>query len=157
MRKGGYSTALVGVNKDMLEKQNQNYMSQQTKALATISKTPALIGRYMVKLSNAGNPDHRQDPDRTLPGTRNGWAPASSLAECVDICARYMTHYDLGSGNWTGGAIKDGTGKVVARVSANGRVWEGAKYGGKEISINGEKTAAQHEAEGWKDFLPCAS
>jgi hypothetical protein len=41
------------------------------------------------------------------------------------------------------------TGNQVAKISYNGRVWDEA---GIEIPIDGEKTAAQHEAEGWADY-----
>lgn len=37
-------------------------------------------------------------------------------------------------------------------ISYNGRVWDGA-LGGKEVPMPGRKTCAQHDAEGWKDFI----
>jgi hypothetical protein len=106
--------------------------------------------RYSVQLSNVGNPDHRQDPSGPLYDTVVGWARVDSLEEAVEMCQLYLTYYDLGSGNWNGGMVTNGDGLIIARVSSNGRLW--AEPSGEEIPINGQKTAAQHEAEGWKDY-----
>src|SRR5688572_11974842 len=42
------------------------------------------------------------------------------------------------------------TGAEVATISFNGRVWD---MNGDEIRTHGSKTAAEHDAEGWKDFI----
>ena len=79
---------------------------------------------FSVKLSNVGNPDHRQDSRRPLPETTCGWAQVSTLKEAVELCRLYMSFYDLGSGNWSGGLItRNADGVTVGRVSYNGRVW----------------------------------
>lgn len=88
---------------------------------------------FSVNLSNCGNPDYRQDPSRPLPETVCGWVRTPSLFEAARLCRKYMRFYELGGGNWNGGEITDANGLIVARVSANGRIWEGATYGGKEI------------------------
>lgn len=88
--------------------------------------------KYKVKLSNVGNPDHRQDPRRNLPDTTCGWAHVETLRECAQMCGDYITFYDLGGGNWNGGEIVDDRGVVVGRVSYNGRVWDS---NGKEINV----------------------
>jgi hypothetical protein len=36
----------------------------------------------------------------------------------------FIAEFDLGGGNWTGGDVMDASGKVVARIEYNGRVWE---------------------------------
>lgn len=92
--------------------------------------------KYRVKLSNVGNPDHRQDARRPLPGTRVGWAEVATLAEASAMCRRYITHYDLGSGNWNGGHVEfDGV--FVGRVSYNGRVWDSEHWTpeAKELAV----------------------
>lgn len=79
-------------------------------------------GDYLVKLANVGNPDHGQNPARTVPGIRNTMAPAKTLAEASTLCSEYIRRNELGGGNWAGGEVLlDGV--IVARVSYNGRVW----------------------------------
>jgi len=74
-----------------------------------------------VTLSSVGNPDHGQycgsnvlSPDKQI--------QVRDFANASEICRAYITQFDLGARNWTGGAIKQGN-KVVANVSYNGRVW----------------------------------
>jgi len=78
----------------------------------------------IVWLSCVGNPDHRQDPWRPLPGVPSGIGVAvSSLSEAREEVRRYIAEYDLGGGNWTGGQIyRAGESEPIARVSYNGRV-----------------------------------
>lgn len=52
--------------------------------------------------------------------------------------------------------LHDINGNQIGKVSFNGRVWLHDVDGDKEIPLAGVKTAAQHNAEGWKDFR-CAS
>lgn len=81
-------------------------------------------GQYSVKLSNVGNPDYSQDPDRPLPETTVGWAMVDTLKQAVELCLLYISFYDLGGGNWNGGLItRKSDGLVIGRVSYNGRVW----------------------------------
>lgn len=87
--------------------------------------------KFSVKLSNVGNPDHRQDPRRALPDTTCGWAHVDTLAEASQICRTYIAFYDLGGGNWSGGEITNADGLVIGRVSYNGRVWD---LNGKELA-----------------------
>lgn len=47
--------------------------------------------------------------------------------------------------------LHDVDGKHIGHVSFNGRVWLHDIDGNKEIPLPGIKTAAQHEAEGWRD------
>lgn len=49
--------------------------------------------------------------------------------------------------------LHDIDGRHIGFVSFNGRVWLNDIDGRKEIPLAGVKTAAQHEANGWKDFL----
>lgn len=52
--------------------------------------------------------------------------------------------------------LHDIDGNQIGHVSYNGRVWLHDVDGNKEVPQAGVKTAAQHEAEGWKDCL-CGS
>ena len=81
-------------------------------------------GALTVGLSNVGNPDFRQDPNRPLPETFCGTARVDTIAEAVALCRLYVSFYDLGGGNWTGGLIHRADGLFVGHVSYNGRVWD---------------------------------
>jgi len=80
--------------------------------------------KYSVRLSNVGNPDFRQDPYKKLYDTSCHWAFADTLKECSDLCLTYISMYDLGGGNWSGGTIKNDQGFQIGRVSYNGRIWD---------------------------------
>lgn len=80
------------------------------------------VGNFRVSLSNAGNPDRGQDPTRPLWGVRPKSAIAQTMEVAAAICQNYIQENDLGSGNWTGGEILE-DGRLVAKVSYNGRIW----------------------------------
>lgn len=82
-------------------------------------------GYFVVALSSCGNPDYNQNPDMALPGVEATYVPVNSLGEASSMARQYIAEHDLGGGNWSGGAVKNKQGKVVARVSYNGRVWTG--------------------------------
>lgn len=82
-------------------------------------------GNYRVALASVGNPDFCQDPTRSLPGVRRKTVRAGSLGEAAQLCRAYIEQHELGAGNWSGGDVTE-DGKLVARVSFNGRVWEPA-------------------------------
>ena len=89
-----------------------------------------------VKLSNCGNPDHGQDPDRPLWGCpKAGWVGVTTLKEASEVCRRYIDRWELGGGNWSGGDILE-DGKLIARISYNGRVW---KYDKKALCSQGDE------------------
>ena len=75
-----------------------------------------------VLLSNRGNPDLRQDPDRPLPGTPDdAWVQIRNGAQARKVCQRYIREHDLGGGNWTGGLVMSDDGSAeLARISYNG-------------------------------------
>jgi hypothetical protein len=83
-----------------------------------VKRKPILM---TVTLSSVGNSDHGQfcgsnvlSPDQQI--------QVRDFTNASEICRAYITRYDLGARNWTGGTIKQGN-KVVANVSYNGRVW----------------------------------
>jgi hypothetical protein len=75
-----------------------------------------------VTLSDIGNPDHGQDPERSVTGLRPRRVEVKDFADASRVCREYIRKHELGGGNWNGGAIKSGN-KDIARVSYNGCVW----------------------------------
>lgn len=71
----------------------------------------------IVKLEAKSNPDHRDGIS-----IKATWANVSSLNEASAVCQKFISDNQLGSGNWTGGDVKD-NGVSVARISYNGRIW----------------------------------
>jgi hypothetical protein len=83
------------------------------------------VGGLEILLANVGNPDHRQDPDRPLPGVPSGeWRAVATWDEASSVVRAYIDEHDLGGGNWAGGEVRNATtGESVGRVSYNGRIW----------------------------------
>jgi hypothetical protein len=83
-------------------------------------------GELWVALAHGANPDlpggyHNGRPAVT---SRRNVVKCASLAEASRLCRAYIERHDLGSGNWRGGDITDASGRLVARVSFYGRVWD---------------------------------
>lgn len=107
---------------------------------AAIAALTAPKGSYTVKLASVGNPDFRQDSSRSLPGVPRKTLRVASIADASKACRAYIAHYDLGGGNWLGGEVKKG-GKVIARISYNGRAWEPGVGLTKEIPLSAESVS----------------
>ena len=101
----------------------------------------------IVKLSHSPNPDipggYRSDVERPDGESR---VESESLAEASETCLSYITQYELGGGNWTGGEVFNAEGEQVAYVSFNGKIWKGTgptpDEEGEEITdadLKGEK------------------
>lgn len=95
----------------------------------------ALKGAYKVLLASVGNPDFGQDNRRSLPGVPRKTLRVASLADASRACRAYIEHYELGGGNWLGGEVKK-DGKVIAKISYNGRAWEPGDWLIKEIQLS---------------------
>lgn len=81
-------------------------------------------GKYRVRLSSMGNPDFGENPRCRKPGAEaNCWKKVGSVAEASTVCRQFIADNELGGGNWSGGEIQDADGKVIARISYNGRAW----------------------------------
>jgi hypothetical protein len=79
---------------------------------------------FTVELSAGQNPNFPRRDD--LPAKQT--AEVTGLREASEVCRRFIEEHDLGGGNWNGGQVRDAaTGKVVALVSYNGRVWTPAR------------------------------
>jgi len=84
----------------------------------------ALVQPLGVYLASRGNPDRGEDPRCRAPGKpADEWIGAADLAEASRLCRDYIKAHDLGSGQWTGGAVVNHDGQPVGQVSFNGRVW----------------------------------
>jgi len=81
-------------------------------------------GCFGVLLSTVGNPDFSQNPHTHLPGMNPYYLRVMSLLEAREKCLEFIETTGIGGGNWGGGAIRKESGKVVARVSYNGRLWQ---------------------------------
>lgn len=78
-----------------------------------------------VELKSVGNPDFNQDPNKPLYGAEpNKNLKVKNLKEAKEACLKFIEDNDLGSGNWAGGRVYEGK-NLIARVSYNGRVWDG--------------------------------
>ncbi len=85
--------------------------------------------KLKVTLASVGNPDFNQNPNQPMWGCeKNKTVKVESFKEASEACTKFIGDNDLGSGNWAGGQITDDSGKVIAHVSYNGRVWEGEMW-----------------------------
>jgi hypothetical protein len=76
---------------------------------------------FVVELRAVPNPDFPRRRD--LPVEKQ-IVPVATLAEASETCLRFILDHNLGGGNWAGGKIREAaTGRLVATVSYNGRVW----------------------------------
>lgn len=98
-----------------------------------------------VLLSDVGNPDYRQDADRSVTGLRPRWVKVTDFAEASRVCREYIDNNNLGGGNWSGGLITE-DGKEVARVAYGGSVWSlPQRVGDKPIWPKTTKTASKNK------------
>lgn len=73
------------------------------------------------------------------------WIPVDSLAGARRKTLDFIRAWDLGGGNWTGGEVAS-DGKIVARISYNGRIWDTTT--GQEIPLaEGDTTPRPERAK----------
>ena len=59
--------------------------------------------KYKVFLSAHGNPDYIQNPyEKICPCY---YAEADSIEDCQKLVSTYISAYNIGGGNWTGGKV----------------------------------------------------
>lgn len=66
---------------------------------------------------------------------RPEWLKVASLDQAVTVAMMYRGKHELGGGNWSGGQVWDEDGRMVARISYNGRAWEPGRYPTPEIDV----------------------
>lgn len=85
--------------------------------------------KLWVNLNSAPNPDVLMFGSlgaiegEAFKDVENVYFAVDTLEEASKVCRRYIEYFNLGSGNWTGGNVVDETGRFVARISFNGRIW----------------------------------
>jgi hypothetical protein len=80
----------------------------------TKKQTPAV---FHVLLSNRGNPDYHQDPDKPMHGTPDdAWFKTQDIEAAKRLCHVYIADHDLGGGNWTGGVVLQTGGNVIGAL-----------------------------------------
>ena len=84
---------------------------------------------FVVRLSSAGNPDHGENPYKAYGSAGKDSVEVDSIKAAQKACVDYITEYNLGGGNWTGGEVYE-DGNYVGRISYNGRFWDkNSEYG----------------------------
>lgn len=93
-------------------------------------------GKVYVRPAHEPNPDIYGGYWSEPPANKNSKVEVTSWKEASQLCLKYIEDGELGAGNWTGGQITSGKSRIaLARVSYNGRVWEGDKYPSTEIKL----------------------
>ncbi len=83
---------------------------------------------FVLALCSAPNPD-RGEVLTPSPPFNLIYSAGATWADASKRCMEYITQWELGGGNWTGGEIRTLDRKtVVGRVSYNGRVWPAAPW-----------------------------
>ena len=94
--------------------------------------TPAQEG-YSLFLRAVPNLDFGPETHRATVDVPGRWIGVDSLADAKKKAMDFIRAWDLGGGNWIGGEVaRDG--KVFARVSYNGRIWDTATE--REIELS---------------------
>lgn len=99
----------------------------------------SLLPAYEVLLQAIPNPDFGPSRAEAQVEIPRRWARVRSLAEARDRVRAFITENNLGGGNWSGGHVRQ-SGRFIARVSYNGRLWqtdEAGRQTGYELSPEG--------------------
>lgn len=79
-------------------------------------------------LSNRGNPDHNENPEKPVFGCPNDYGvEVENFEEASKLARAYIEENMLGGGNWTGGKITNESGEQIGQVAYNGRVFKNYK------------------------------
>lgn len=91
-----------------------------------------------VELEAHPNPDYPYSDWRGTVKIKKHRVPVKSFQHASEVVEKFIEDNQLGGGNFNDGIIyKNGT--AIARVSYNGRVWEGTEYTGKDKEIHFSK------------------
>lgn len=127
-----------GVSAERVSMFFEQHRAQLTSTLSAqlVQGLAPASGAYQVLLHALPNLDFRQG-SAEIP---RRWVRVRSLAEAGQRVRTFIEENSLGAGNWAGGLIRQG-GRVVARVSYNGRIWQTDETGrptGYELSPAGK-------------------
>lgn len=92
--------------------------------------------KLQVELKASPNPDYDRPEHQATVRIKAFRQSVDSFSDASRAVRRFINTNDLGSGNFTGGRLFDEAGKVVGRVSYNGRVWA---QDGSEIDAMAEQ------------------
>lgn len=98
---------------------------------AGAARTPE---KLYIELRAAPNFDYDPSDPRASVRIAPKLVSVRNLAEASAVAQDFIRQNALGSGNWIGGEVTDASGRLVATVSYNGRVWS---PGGEEIKAVG--------------------
>lgn len=76
-----------------------------------------------VELKASPNPDYQKPEHKATVRIKAFRHKVDSFKDASRSVRHFIETNDLGSGNFTGGRVFDDSGRVVGRVSYNGRVW----------------------------------
>jgi len=109
--------------------------------LTSERKTPAPEG-YSVFLRAVPNFDFGPQTHQATVDVPGRWILVDSLTDARQKALDFIRAWDLGGGNWNGGEIAH-NGKVFARVSYNGRIWDSSTE--QEITFPADDTKSPAE------------
>lgn len=89
------------------------------------------VEKFSVILSSCGNVDYGQNPYEVYNGVVDRIYYADTIEELQKEVRRYIEDNGLGGGNYTGGEVKDKSGKIIGKISYNGRYWDIKEYNSK--------------------------
>ena len=82
----------------------------------------AEIAGLAVELNHAPNPDIVGGYWESMPPKGKRLVEVKSIAHASEVCSAFIEEWRLGGGNWTGGVVRL-NGRIIARISYNGRSW----------------------------------
>lgn len=77
-----------------------------------------------VELKADPNPDYSKDDHRATVRIKAFRHTVDSYKDASRAVRHFIQTNELGAGNWSGGRIFDDVGRVIGRVSFNGRIWD---------------------------------
>lgn len=130
----------LGVRVESIVRFFQQHGEQLTVSLqAQLEQAGRGSSGYEVLIHAVPNPDFGPGTYESLVEIPRRWVRVRSLAEARERVLGFIAEFNLGSGNWIGGQVRQG-GRAIARVSYNGRIWqtdEAGRQTGHELSPDG--------------------
>lgn len=130
-----------GVRAQSIVRFFQQHGEQITVALqAQLEQASQAPSGYEVLVHAIPNPDFGGGSYEAVVEIPRRWVRVRSLAEASERVRSFITEFNLGSGNWIGGQVRQ-SGRSVARISYNGRIWQTDDAGrqtGHELSPDGK-------------------
>lgn len=130
-----------GVRAQSVARFFEQHGEQLTAALqAQLEQVRLAPSGYEVLIHAVPNPDFGPGSYEGQVEVPRRWVRVRSLDEARNRVQSFITEFKLGAGNWIGGQIRQ-SGRFVAHVSYNGRIWrtdEAGRRTGHELSSDGQ-------------------